>query len=205
MSVLSKVALICFAYALTLSINGQSSRAPVYRDMADPIFGLKFDPKQVHFDVAPKKILDRCSELQGRTLWVFAHAVNGKDEYFIVSGYVEHRPDSASPNSGEFEADFGSTVILTAQSCIVEPADAFLTAGGNDPDPPEAQSRALATDAISKMISSFGGKDSFCQRAKDALAKYDAAQTRLPAALRTRIAAPLREELNKACAMPDQK
>jgi hypothetical protein len=204
MSLLGKILLICVACALTPVINGQSSNGPVYRDMADPIFGLKFDPKQVHFDAAPTKLSERCDELHARPLWVFAHAVIGDAEYFIVSGYVEYRPDSASTNSNEFEPDFGSTVILTGPNCMVEPADAFLISAGTNPDPPEIQSRALAADAISRMISSFG-KDKFCPGAKDALAKHDAAQTKLPVALRTRVATPWTEALNKACTMPDQK
>jgi hypothetical protein len=204
MSLLGKIALICVACALTPVTKAQSSGGPVYRDMADPIFGLKFDPKQVHFDAAPTKLLERCDELHGRTLWVFAHAVIGDAEYFIVSGYVEYHPDAASAKSREFESDFGSTVILTARNCMVEPADAFLISAGTDPDPPETQSRALAADAISRMISSFG-KDKFCPQAQEALAKHDAAQTKLPVALRTRVAGPWPEALNKACTMPDQK
>jgi hypothetical protein len=204
MSLLGKITLICVVCAFTPVINGQSSGGPVYRDMTDPIFGLKFDPKQVHFDTAPTKLLEHCDELHARPLWVFAHAVIGDAEYFIVSGYVEYRPDSASPNSNEFESDFGSTAILTARNCIVEPADAFVISVGTDPDPPEPQSRALAADAISRMISSFG-KDKFCPKAKEALAKHDAAQTKLPAALRTRVGTPWTEALNKACTMPDQK
>ncbi len=204
MSLLGKILSICVACVLTPLINGQSSSGPVYRDMADPIFGLKFDPKQVHFDAAPTKLSERCDELHAKPLWVFAHAALGDAEYFIVSGYVEYRPDSASPKSNEFESDFGSTVILTARNCIVEPADAFLISAGTNPDPPEAQSRALAADAVSRMISSFG-KDKFCPQAQEALAKHDAAQTKLPVALRTRVAAPWLEELNKSCTMPDKK
>jgi hypothetical protein len=199
-----RVTAIYISCILMPAITGLSASDQTYRDMVDPVFGLKFDPKQVHFDVVPKKLFDRCKELHSGPLWVFAHAVIGGEEYFIVSGYSEYHPDALPPNSGEYEPDFGSTVILTTRDCVVEPADAFVIAAANDPDPPDAQARALATDAMSRMIASLG-KEKFCQGAKDALAKHEVAQMKLPVTLRTRVAQSWREALNNACATSDHE
>lgn len=55
---------------------------------SDPIFGMVFDAKRIHFEQAPKAVIAQCKslkELRTKPFWVFAHAKMDGTDYFILS------------------------------------------------------------------------------------------------------------------------
>src|ERR1700678_4573000 len=58
---------------------------------SDPIFGMEFDAKTIHFEQAPASIAQHCEglkELKRKPFWLFAHATFEGTEYFILSNHT---------------------------------------------------------------------------------------------------------------------
>src|SRR5258707_1362169 len=88
--------------------------------MADPLFGITYNPQEVHFEEAPASVSQLCRMLRGRKLWVYARSKRAGSEYFIVSGLARIRPDGPGPS--HYEADFGTAVRILSRRCTTDDA-----------------------------------------------------------------------------------
>ena len=58
---------IIFLSSLML-LSGQLAEAQSKRSMVDPLFGLRYDPQQVHFEAAPASITQFCPSVMNDRL-----------------------------------------------------------------------------------------------------------------------------------------
>jgi hypothetical protein len=163
-----------------------ASRGQALPHLDDPLFGVDLNPQQLHLEIAPSIIQQRCQELRGRKLWVFAHSRTGNVDYYILSGYLEH-PDSKPPS---YEPDFGVGAVLDGTSCTAITAERlisgeFQSAAKNNDHIPDAVIDSLASDALRRMTVAFGGKEHFKTKLLKAVEAHDAYEARLPPSLRS--------------------
>lgn len=123
--------------------------------LADPIFGVNYDPPKVHFERAPAQVEKHCRDLRGERLWVYAHWQQSGIELFILSS-LRSQPT-------------GIGVVLQGANCTqIVPAWILTgetrnwTAGG---DPPLQLTAAildsLTSDLLQRYATAFGGKQRF--------------------------------------------
>src|SRR5579884_947061 len=71
------------------------SEASAPQEMWDPIFGLKYQPGIVKFEVLPDRFVASCHELSNanwdRKSWTFARVNAGGSEYTVIGGYFIKR------------------------------------------------------------------------------------------------------------------
>ena len=134
--------------------------------MSDPIFGMRYNTQDVHFDYAPVKVSRFCGGFRGRRFWLYAYWKAGNREYFIVS-------DQVSEISG-------SGVVLYEAQCITGLPD-WLIYGTMPPDGAakltkitEDVRHGLVKDLLRRYSAAFGGKKNFLRsESRDGLPPYD--------------------------------
>jgi hypothetical protein len=136
--------------------------------MADPLFGISYNPQRVHFEEAPKSISVLCAGLRDRKLWVYARWDTPETQYFIVSGFMKFWPDG--PGRPGTEPDLGIAVALHAGGCTEDNPE-WLLWGDARPvgvPPPLTRSKdvliGLVTDALERYAKAFGGKANFLKQ-----------------------------------------
>ena len=126
--------------------------------MGDPVFGMTYDIRKVHFDLAPTVVRTRCRGLPDKTLWLFAHWNEPDTEFFVLSG----RKSEVS----------GIGVVIKAGTCIQALPDWVLTgdrkywSGAGHPPPipfTERVLHGLAADLLSRYARAFGGRNNFIE------------------------------------------
>ncbi len=129
--------------------------------MSDPVFGMTYDTREVHFDLAPTLVRRQCRELPGKTLWLFAHWKEAEAEFFVLS-------------SRESEVS-GIGVVVRHAACIQALPDWILTGeprywSGRGGPPPikftEGVLRGLAADLLIRYARAFGGKSNFIEHVR---------------------------------------
>jgi hypothetical protein len=126
------------------------SQTKSQQTIADPIFGITYDPQRVHFDAAPASIVALCRGLQSKKLWVYARWGASDTQYFVVS-----------------ETDFGIAVALHAGRCTEDQSEYFLrkeinTAKGATPiEASDSVLEGIAMNALERYSRAFGGKATF--------------------------------------------
>ncbi len=129
----------------------------------------------------------RCQELSGRKLWVFAHSASAGRDYYILNGYL--RNPGANPPTNE--SDFGLGIILEGMNCSVMTADELMSGeipvdGGKTTEhTPLTVLAGLSSDALHRMTVAFGGREKFKVQLSRAVADHDAYEAKLPPALRS--------------------
>ena len=119
--------------------------------MSDPVFGIGYNTRRVHFDEVPKRIADSCPRLREERYWVYAYLKEGETEYLIVSS----RASQVS----------GGGVMIRGLVCTLSLPDALLY-GIADPDHKDrvitaATMHGLAVDLFRRYENAFGGKENF--------------------------------------------
>jgi hypothetical protein len=176
---------ICAAM-IRLAYAGPPQGTEAGRAMDDPLFGMTYDTSKVHFEDAPAVIGQRCAEIRGRKLWLFAEWRSAGVEYFIVSGLLAARPDGPVSAALPQESDGGIAVELRGPECRLAALDAFMsgrvapTGRSVSIDVTNSALHGLASDALQRFATAFGGKKSFL----DAERKDGLAPEKLPPALR---------------------
>lgn len=164
----------------------------------DPLFGIEFNPTQVHFELAPARVGQACGELRNRVLWIFARTVSDGKEYLVLNGYFP----TAESTSKVSESDFGIGVILDGTSCKVMTSEKLMSGvvpskeGDNTEQTLPAALDALSVDALNRMETAFRDKDKFKLELSRAVAAHDAYQATLPSSLRSDYPPPLRKHIN---------
>jgi hypothetical protein len=125
----------------------------------DPVFGVPYDAKQVHFEDAPAKIGELCTDLRGkgRTFSLYAYWGAGDMEYMVVSDAVSQ--------------DTGVGVVLHGDVCYETTAEDLMNGVYfSNPKKGEAQKQiealhdalnGLAADLLRRYTVAFGGKQKF--------------------------------------------
>jgi hypothetical protein len=133
----------------SLLLNSQLAR------VAEPIFGIEYNPHSVHFDRAPALIGNRCKDMRGRALVVYAHLISDDNRYFIVQ---------------EHGGEFGVAVRIRGTNCAEVDSDRFLYEGPKSfSDQGDSISSQQNQDLMNKMADgildqyakAFGGKKRF--------------------------------------------
>jgi hypothetical protein len=55
--------------------------------MTDPVFGIVYDRRNVHFETAPARISELCRDRRGETFWLYAHWNQSDTDYYVLSSY----------------------------------------------------------------------------------------------------------------------
>ena len=160
------------------------------RMMDDPLFGLTYSPGHVRFEAAPASIGQSCPSLRGRQLWTYAKWEERNRQYWIVSGFVAPKPESAGNQPRNLEPDAtGIAVELRGSECRVgTPAITLSGKAGRDrgKKPIEASRKAregLASDALRRYALAFGGQAQFLQE----LARQRIDRAKVPPVLRAQL------------------
>ena len=144
---------------------------------SDPIFGMVYDAKLVHFDQVAASVVTQCETykpLKNKPFWLFAHASIDGTEYFILSNRTTE--------------DSGAGYIAHGKECVQWLPDSIMAGEstlGKDALPKWAPLtdpvvKALARDAFQRYTQAFGGKKKFL----DAVQKGGLAPKEMPRVLR---------------------
>jgi hypothetical protein len=119
--------------------------------MSDPVFGMGYDTRQVHFEEVPKRIADLCPRLREERYWVYAYLKEGEVEHLVVSSRRSHVS--------------GGGVVIRGGACMLTLPDVLLygiadTDAGDIVITPEIMHR-LAADLFRRYQAAFGGKENF--------------------------------------------
>jgi hypothetical protein len=146
---------VCFIIAaVALSSSSLVARAQTTR-VSEPVFGIQYNPKIVHFDKAPPLIGETCRDMRAKDLIVYAQLVNQHTRYFIVQEYL---------------GEFGVAIAIRGTHCAEIDLDRFLYEGT---DALAAQGVVvgenekaglmdnLAVEILTDYSKAFGGKDKF--------------------------------------------
>jgi len=153
--------------SLMLLVCTAAQAQPPY---SDPIFGMTYDAKLIHFEQAPASVVSRCQTLKNlktKPFWLFAHAKIGDTDYFILS----NRTTDVS----------GVGLIERGNECIEWLPERLIngeSTDGKDTLPKWAPLtdpvlKALAQDAFRRYTQAFGGKNSFLEALKKGGLKPD--------------------------------
>ena len=131
---------------------------------SDPIFGMVYDAKLVHFEQAPASVIKQCEtekSLKTKAFWLFAHVAMEGTEYFIVSNRITDVTGAGYVMRGSECVEWLPESIMSGEAAISGTKDALpkwapLT---------DAVVRALADDAMRRYALAYGGKKNFPGRA----------------------------------------
>jgi hypothetical protein len=151
---------------------------------SDPIFGMVYDAKNVHFEQVAASVVQQCETykpLKNKPFWLFAHAKVEGTEYFILSNRTTEDSGAGFVLRGTECAGWLAERIMYGESTISGTKEALPKwAPLNEP-----VLKALAQDAFRRYTQAFGSKKSFL----DALKKGGLAPKELPKVLREELAA----------------
>lgn len=119
------------AIVLLMSIE---SVAQSPKMMSDPLFGITYNPQQVHFERMPASLSTNCPRLRGRYVeaWIYGHLKTAESEYFLISGLIEIQEDKSegfrtiAPEEGD-----GVIVAVRRSKCLIDQTDYFFTQNVN--------------------------------------------------------------------------
>lgn len=124
---------------------------------AEPIFGMIYDTRSVHFETAPDRLGQRCGLLRGKQ-WLYAYWKEEDTEFFVVNNKTSWLT--------------GVGLVLRGSSCTEGTAEWVLS---GEPDTwkdhksvkfTEAVSLGLAKDLLRRYEAAFGGKKKFLEAVK---------------------------------------
>ncbi len=138
--------------AAVLAANSLAGYAQTARN-SDPVFGIQYNPKLVHFDKAPPLIAEACKDMQGKDLVMFAHFTDRNTQYFIVQ---------------EDLGEFGVAVAIRGKHCTEIDSDRFLYEGTDALANQGIAVRkregtrvldGIALDIVNRYSKAFGGRE----------------------------------------------
>jgi hypothetical protein len=144
---------------IAAAVGGAFCQTP--QMMSDPVFGMTYDTRKVHFDLAPTLVRIQCRGLPDKTLWLFAYWKERDTELFVLSG----RESEVS----------GIGVVIRPGTCIQSLPDWVLTgdrgywSGRGGPPPVQFTERVLqglAADLLNRYARAFGGKNNFIEHVR---------------------------------------
>src|SRR5262249_21592490 len=147
-----------------LFLSLKPGEAKAEQKMLDPLFGIAYDPQQIHFDLVPEAISKLCPGYRGKRMWVYAHFKKAETEYFIISFFAKYYPDG--PGRASIAADPGTAIALRGNECRDDQSDWVMLGQVNPGNKKpiivdEAILDGLASDALERYTKAFGGKEKF--------------------------------------------
>ena len=144
----------CSIIAVTVALSAGSAFAA---EDIDPVFGLHYDAKKVHFEHASPGLMAQCTALQNdhwdRDLYVYA--TDG--EYAILAGRFTPKNNNPRPSMTD---KLGAVVHLADGQCEpVGPARETLDTSGDLLS--DATRSALAKDAVVRYSAAYGSRAAF--------------------------------------------
>ena len=127
---------------------------------SDPVFGMTYDTRAVHFQNAPRRISQLCPDLRAQRFWLYAYWKTGDSEYFVLSNLKSE--------------DSGVGVVLRGSQCVEGLPD-WLLSGDKKYHPAsddklvvftQATLQGLASDLLRRYANAFGGKKNFLEAVK---------------------------------------
>lgn len=183
----------CFSLGVALLAFGEVAFCKPKLWMVDPIFGIKYDPQEVHFEAASKSAFRKCEEIKKRDLWIYAHWEDKGSKFYIVSGFLTSPVGPQNSAARHLEADVAGVVVAISNGvCAVGTPDMALrgefarTRNVTTVQLEQIAIDQLSTDAVRRYISAFGGKDRFLAVIRMTKGLNSA---ELPPAIRSRIMA----------------
>ena len=126
-------------------------------DIVDPVFGLHYDPANVHFERAPSDLGPRCALLNDhwdRALSIYASLDDEGMQYLIVAGRFLPKDNNPRPSMGD---KLGAILRLTNGTCeLIGPVRETLDISGDVLS--DATRQALADAAVAHYVKAFGGR-----------------------------------------------
>ncbi|MEW9900802.1 hypothetical protein ABWL39_19465 [Chitinivorax sp. PXF-14] len=147
--------------------------------MADPLLGLSFDPRLVHFDALPRSAAVYRA-LGPTAQWVFASRREAGGAVYIVAGLHTVQADEQGPAVSE--PDFGAVIRAYGKQLKVLGVPDRLF----DPTPllPADELDALMRDAAQRYVRAFGGT----RRLEAEMARQRVVTHKIPQPLRDALA-----------------
>lgn len=138
-------------------LSGSFGQAQTGSLMSDPVFGITYDTRLVHFDRAPQSLERACAaDLRGRgNFWLYAYWKEGDTEYLVIS----NRDSQES----------GGAAVIRGNKCTLGLPDWVLRGEAKfNPDNRDTSIRftpavlqGLSADLIRRYTAAFGGKKNF--------------------------------------------
>lgn len=154
---------------------------------SDPIFGMVYDSKTVHFEQAAAAVITQCETykpLKNKPFWLFAHASVDGTEFFILSNRTTEDSGAGFIQRGTQCVNWLPESMIAGESALGSKDALPKWAALND-----AIVKALSQDAFRRYTQAFGGKKKFL----DAVQKGGLKPAELPKVFREELAAFSRE------------
>lgn len=138
--------------------------------MDDPLFAIRYNPQEVHFERVPSSLLKRCPRLRGQyaVAWVYGHLQTTESEYYLISGLRRYRDQVTDTTTGIAPDETGGlAVALRGATCRVDLTDDVLdqkVSPAKDATPiavPKSVVVEILQDAFERYARAFGGKQRF--------------------------------------------
>lgn len=156
------------ALALLLLAGGHVVAAPwgAPKIVQEPVFGIKYDIEQAHFDLFPRALLARCSEYSDTTnwtvdqMWVYATARAGEATYYVIGGTLKRRNPQAFQSRYELDP-LGGVISIEGSRCIGYGQAREVFNARNFDEIPRPVLQALADDLADRLVRGLGGERNF--------------------------------------------
>lgn len=146
---------------LTLASCAALAKEATPRELQDPVFGLRYSIEKIQFEPLPAAVKSKCPELEseqwGRQLWIYAHAIDGEENYYVVGGYAINRaPSPDFPKKYELDT-VGAMFQVGKETCklIGPPREEFQVRPPDDIALPILDQ--LGNDLAKRFLRAFGG------------------------------------------------
>lgn len=157
-----------FTFAILLLAFGGAEAEPVGSPtvVQEPVFGIRYDIRQAHFDSLPREILARCVEYADTKhwtvsqMWVYATARAGRATYYVIGGTLKRRDPQALESRYELD-QLGGVISIVDSRCIGYGQAREVFNVRNFDEIPRHVLQALAADLAKRLVRGLGGEDNF--------------------------------------------
>lgn len=152
---------ICLSLLVLLTLPLGARAQSVLGMPFDPVIGLKFQPKQIAFEIAPKALVEACTQPRRKKFWIYAQTDRPEGVYMVIAGPIWITPDTTTPSKPELELNdpYESVVLVKNGICrtVADPDTLF-----SEPGAQQAQIvDELAKDLIKRAMRAYGGPSQF--------------------------------------------
>jgi hypothetical protein len=163
----------CIFLAATGIVVSEPGRST---EMTDPVFGITYDTRTVHFEEVPARVANLCRRLREERFWIYAYVKTTRSEYLVVSS-IRSRVS-------------GGAVLIDGSACTFGLPDWLLYGIGSPGGPGDEVigdkvRSSITGDLLHRYEVAFGGKRRFL----DAVKRDGLAPSELPAVFRRRFEA----------------
>jgi hypothetical protein len=148
--------------------------AQVPKTIADPLFGILYDPDRVRFQQLPSVVSKTCTNVRKRYVagWVYADLQTADARYLLVSGLIRSRDEETGADTVAQEEGDGTIIVLRKSKCLMDQADYFFSQSVNPAKDatPIMVSRSiivgLLRNGFERYSNAFGGAKKFLAKVR---------------------------------------